>query len=267
MPLAIRLKAVNAVIPKKRFYEKSNFRTSRGIKKSRSFKILFDKRLRSFQSNISSKVRENQRGFEAGPEVVALLVWVNLSWTGKTAQKLIIWKFRFLVRVFYEYSTIFIWRPHSSFLYFFKQRTRSQWLFTCWNTVSLFSSALFCNARSKVHFIFCPTLQNFFWMKLDSRRILFVVFFLHWWGFEIAPARANPASVNDHVMTSRDYTKVGQVKIWRLISSRAKQLFRHFHSECFFNFFFCFFILVSRSLFNCHFKASVILWDNFWYQA
>ena len=68
MPLAIRLKAVNAVIPKKRFYEKSNFCTSRGIKKSRSFKILFYKRLPSFQSNISSKVRENQRGFEAGPE-------------------------------------------------------------------------------------------------------------------------------------------------------------------------------------------------------
>ena len=100
-----------------------------------SFKIIFERRLQIFQSNISTKVWGNQWGSEFGRELkVALLVWVNLSWTGKTAQKLIIKKplsssclpqvsDSFHLKAFFKFplveafcSFIFIWNNAVSFV-------------------------------------------------------------------------------------------------------------------------------------------------------
>ena len=40
----------------------------------------------------------------------------------------------------------------------------------------------------------------------------FVIFFLQWWSSGSAPARGRPDSVNDQVMTSKDYIKVEHVR-------------------------------------------------------
>ena len=71
-PYAFQLSAVYAVIPEKNASTKNvNFlyQEIKGIKNSCFFKILFDKRLRSFQGNTPSKMWRNQRGFESGPEL------------------------------------------------------------------------------------------------------------------------------------------------------------------------------------------------------
>ena len=64
------------------------------------------------------------------------------------------------------------------------------------------------------------------------RPFIFCTFCLQWWGFETAPARDSPASVIGHVMTSRDYLKIEQVRTWLLSFSLAES--EQFFSECFF---------------------------------
>ena len=73
-----------------------------------------------------------------------------------------------------------------------------------------------------------PVKAHFF-----RRPFNFCTFCLYPWGFEIAPARGSTASVLGYVMTSRDYIKVEQVRIWLFISSLAN--FLQFYSECFFS--------------------------------
>ena len=85
------------------------------------FKSLLDKRLRSFQSNISFKVWGKKKSFESGPErgdpaSMSELVMNRHDYTKNDHVK----KLHFsLVRVFFKYPKDFIWTLHSSFPQFF----------------------------------------------------------------------------------------------------------------------------------------------------
>ena len=81
-PLALRLNAVNAVIPEKKAcllkiyflrHEESKIKNSWLIKKN------FDKRSRSFQSNISSLLWWKRWGLESGPESARTEIQVQLT--------------------------------------------------------------------------------------------------------------------------------------------------------------------------------------------
>ena len=56
--------------------------------KSRSFKILFDKKVMKLSEQYFFQSAEKEKTLHLGLNLATLLVWVNLSWIGKTAEKL-----------------------------------------------------------------------------------------------------------------------------------------------------------------------------------
>ena len=124
----------------------------------------FRQKVAKLPQHFSNKVWENPRGaLTLDVNVLALLVWVKLSWAGKTAQNSNV------------KSPLSSWRPlHLSDNFHlkpsFKNLVYSQSakkVLVCFIQCGVFCSfAFFSNARSKVQFTFCPELWNCFWMRL-----------------------------------------------------------------------------------------------------
>ena len=142
--------------------------------------------------------------------VVALLVWVKLSWASKTAQKLTLKNPLFSSRLL-QVSDSFILNASFKFSVVLLQAAKKVHVYLIHYSVFC-SSALFSNAGSKVN----VQINLCFWKVLQV-----FVNFVQGWGYEFAPAGESPASVSDHVMTSQVYTKVEQVETWRFNSSLA----------------------------------------------
>ena len=183
--------------------------------------IFFDKMLQASGTKSPQIFGEINGELNLDLNVVTLLVWMNLSRTSKTAQnptkiknppsssRLPQVSDSFHLKASFKFFTVYFKAGENVLVY----------LVEC--SVFCFS-ALFSNGGSKVEFNIYPKLWNCFLIKINSRRVLQTLcFFLQRWVFQYATAWGRPASVSNHFITCKDYTKVEHVKTWRLSSSLA----------------------------------------------
>ena len=89
---------------------------------------------------------------------------------------------------------------------------------------------------------------------------VFCTFFIMM-GFELATARGGSASVSDHVMTSKDYIKVEQVRFWLGSFSLAK--FQQFLFECFIQVLFSLILTAYKGHLELMFSGAVFSTESF----
>ena len=196
---------------------------------------------------------------------MALLVWVNLSWAGKIAQKFTL-KNPLSSRSPLQVSDNFHLESSCKFFLVHSQagiKVRV-YLIQC----SVFcSAALFSNAGSKTQFIFCPKICICFWMRLKTRRLggfFNLVSFFARMGFSICTCTRWRWKCQWPCHIQLRLHKCGTWKTWHLSSSYAivSTVLSRVLSKKFFGFFSCHFpspclVTVLR------FKAPVVLWDDF----
>ena len=139
----------------------------------------------------------------------------------------------------------------------------SSWLPASCSVFGLGVSWFFCfvlHGRSGIFEFFFLRSSTCFPVKTQffRRPFIFCTFSLYHWGFENAPARGSPSSIIGHIMTSRDYRKIEQVRTWLLSSSLAE--FEQFYSECFFQLCFIYVFLATWFMFSfCPWGLVVLL--------
>ena len=64
-------------------------------------------------------------------------------------------------------------------------------------------------SRLEMYYFFSSEMLKRFFRETHFRKVLhFLYFCVYSWGFDFAPATINPASVSDHGVTNKDFTKV-----------------------------------------------------------
>ena len=152
--------------------------------------------------------------------------------------------YSFVHNAFFNFSSVYFFLNTSSVVNWCTYGPCLSWVF--WSRPGV----IFFRLKSSIGF----HVENHFF----GRSLNFCKLPLKWWGFEIAPTCCSPARISDHAMTSQDYKKNEHVRA--CLFSSSLQISNSFNLTAFFQFFYVFFFLVTKHIFNCCSQGPCVSW-------